>query len=202
LFLHDTVKKGLGEPVKSPARGKIYLNKKHYFNLLFQLLEPGSKIPFDVKEDKRQGWTGLLYLKALDQIKVAFDNSESKDGFRVVMEQLESLFMAFCACIPAVSQYSWLAGYGKGGYLPGFIGFDKRNGNRLDDPLRDWSVSSWKLRTRLSHDSCWWLTAEEVLNDDITAFIRQTLVEFLKEYSVSSVRGACVDEEEVFFQDE
>lgn len=87
----------------------------------------------------------------------------------------------------------------------GFIGFNERNGNRLDDPLldsRNERISSWNLKTRLSHDSCWWLTAEEVLNDEITGFIRVGLMKFLKEYSVKSVRGGCVDEEGVFFQDE
>ena len=89
--------------------------------------------------------------------------------------------------------------------MPGFIGFDERNGNRLEDPLlelRNAGISSWKLRTRLSHDSCWRLTAEEILNDDITVSILQGLTGFLKEFTVRSVRGGCVDEEGVFFQNE
>ena len=198
------MKEELREKVRSPAGGRKYLDKKDYFNLLFRQLEPGSKIPFNVNKSEHQGWQKVLYIQALSQIKNAFDNSESKDGYRVVMEQLESLFMAFCACIPAVSRADWLAGRDNGA-LPGFIGFDKRNGNRLDDPSsrsRNWRISSWNLKTRLSHDSCWWLTAEEILNDDVTALIRQSLMEFLKKYTVRSVRGGCFDEEEVFFQDE
>lgn len=104
-------------------------------------------------------------------MKLAFDYSESKHCFNIVMKQLESLFMMFCKCIPAVSMYSWLAGSDNGD-RQGFIGFDQRNGDRLDDPSlesRDASISSWQFKGRLSHDSCWWLTAEEILNDETTA---------------------------------
>ena len=66
--------------MRSPAGGKIYLHKSYYFNLLFRQLEPRSKIPFDVNKPGCQGWKGLLYIKALAQIKVAFEGSVNGEG--------------------------------------------------------------------------------------------------------------------------
>jgi hypothetical protein len=151
---YAAVKDELEEDPLPVGLGKIYLDRKDMFKLIFQ---PDDEIM------KGQGWKSKAYLHALKTLKIHLN----MDDYGFMMRRLEYLFNKTCHCVPNINADRWLANHGKYKNRPGWIAFYE-NGDRIDcssfkaDFVLD-EGSSW-LETRSIHDDKYWnVTLEEIL---------------------------------------
>jgi hypothetical protein len=152
---YASVKAELEEEPLPVGIGKLYFNRKDFFQLIFQ---PNRD------EELGQGWKSKPYLHALEMIKGHLD----KDDVRFLMRRLERLFNTTCHCVPNISRDRWLVNSGKSKVKPGWLAFDEK-GDRIDCSSTKGYLaleegSSWRENRSIYEDEYWGITLEEAIS--------------------------------------
>jgi hypothetical protein len=153
---YAAVKAELEEEPLPVGMGKLYLNKKDFFRLIFQST---------VETASGQGWRNKPYLHALQAIR---DRLE-RDDYLLVIGKLRSLFRDRCHCVPNISRDRWLVNSAKSKFKAGWIAFDK-NGDRIDCSSSNEFMakevgSSWLEERSMHEDEYWRVTVDEATSE-------------------------------------
>ena len=138
--------------------GKLYFNRKDFFQLIFQT---------DQEEARGQGWQNKPYLHALRMVEVHLN----AEDFQLVLRRLRYLFNHTCHCVPNISRDRWLVNHGQFKFKPGWIAFDE-NGERIDcSSFKGFRAkekgSSWLEERSIHSDKYWGMTADEATGEGL-----------------------------------
>jgi hypothetical protein len=155
---YDSVKAELEEEPLPVGMGKLYFNRKDFFQLIFRPDHDGVR---------GQGWQNKPYLHALEKIEIHLDT----DDYEFIMRRLERLFKNTCHCVPNISGDRWLVNHGTSKFKAGWLVFDE-NGERIDClSFKGYRAleegSSWVDRRSIYDDGYWGMSVEEAIGRDI-----------------------------------
>jgi len=153
---YGSVRSELGEEPYPCKRGRDYVTRDEYFDLLF--LSDFEKL--------KGGWKKLPHLRALKCVKEKIRRRQ----YRKVLAWMRVFFKHFCLCVPAANKDRWLAACGISKFKSTWVGFNEED-ERMDYPHMEDGYdgsygSSWHREVAIHEHYLWNIGCEDATNDE------------------------------------